>query len=337
MPKKLRELKDLGIGQRQLLVLKAVREKGPVAIAEVLETVIMEMDIAVTKNSKSSLRRAIENDLKSLIGSKGVLGISYYYKDGVTRVRDEDIEEDEKGRVKNKYCLKYYMIGEKSQIPGLSLFEGSNISVEIPRLLTPSIRVESAYNIKSKDSLSIVLQKNGNDFFAINLDKNDLPVGFLICRNYKDMVLLPHINEKFGQRSFRMKIDHISIDRSIPDVRFGHAYIKILPAGEIEVTDFNSLNGTYVSKASKNMTDLIFSKKIKFPPKVAKIIYPPRPPLDSDLDKMPFDDYYPFHNESEWEKINGRVVLKGSGFLIKMGSIVIYVGRSSFIGDQMAA
>lgn len=337
MPKRLSELRDLSIGQRQDLVLKTVREKGPVSVRDILETIVATMSINVTANVKSTLRRSIENDLKSLIGLKGVLDVSYYYKDGITKVPDDKIEEDEKGRIKNKYCLKYYLLGGKSHIPGLGLFEGSSVSVEIPRVLTPSIRVESAYNVKSKNSFSIVVEKNGNEFIAVNFSAEDLPVGFLICRNYKDTEPLQNTAEKFGQRTFRMKINHISVDRNIPEVKDGHAYIKISSRGEIEITDFNTLNGTFVSKVSKNMTDLIFSKKITFPKKQANIIYPPRPPIESDLENMVFDDYYPFHNEFEWNKVNEQIKLSGSGFLVKLGSVIIYIGRSSFIGGQVAA
>ena len=151
MPKKLDELRDLNIGQRQHLVLKAVRERGPVTINDVLESIILSMNIEATKNVRSALRRAVENDLKSLTGLTGVLGVSYYYRDGLTKVSDKDLEENEDGGVKNKYCIKYYVIGGKSQIPGLSLLEGSNIGIEMPNVLVSSVKVESAMALTSSE------------------------------------------------------------------------------------------------------------------------------------------------------------------------------------------
>lgn len=334
MPKKRDELKDLTIGQRQQLVFKAVQERGPITIGDVLEFIISTMDIKDSKEVRSTLRRAIENDLRSNIGKNGAFGVSYYYKDGLTKVEDKDLEENENGTIKNKYCVKYYIIGGKSQIQGLSLLDGSNIKVEIPRLLTSSIKVDSAYNAKSGNSFSIVLEKNGNEFSALNFHEDELPLGFLICRDYKDMVPLDEIAAQYGQRSFRMKISHISLERSIPNVRPGHVYVKINPGGIFEITDFKSLNGTFFSKASKNMIDLIFSKKLALAKKQAKRVFSPRPSVDTDLEKMPFDDYYPFHNETEWERIHQQVNLECPGFLLKVGSIIIYVGKSDFLSKN---
>lgn len=329
MPKKLKELSSLSMGLRHRLVFEAVEKFGLASIADVLDYIASEQNINLSsRNVKESLKKTVENDLKALIGVSGKMGVKYYYRDGLTEVPLDQIEENQDGSTKNKYNVKYYLLGGSNRIPGVNLLESSDVKIEIPNKSIMNLKVDRAFSVKEKKLLNIVFQKNGNEFYAVNFDENELPLGFLICRNYGELTPFLSIQKNLGNRNFRISLSHTSIERFLPEIRLGHCHINISPNKEFTITDLGSLNGTYFSKTSKNMVDLIFSKKITYPQKKASIKYPPRPRVDEDIDKMEFDKYYPFHNEFDWVKVNSSVSLPVDGYLIKVGKIIFYIGYS---------
>lgn len=336
MPKKLKELSDITIGTRHRLVFEAMEKYIVATVSDVLNYVCMQNNIDLTKaNVKASLKKTIENDLKSLIGADNKLGVKYYLRDNETEVPIDQIEENQDGSIKNKYNIKYYIIGGEVQAPGLNLLSNSNVKIDLPKKMIMNLRVDPAYNVRESKQMHIVFQKNGNEFYSVNFKDDEFPIGFIICRNYKESTPFDLINKDFGLRNFKIVLDHASVDRYLPEIRAGHAHIKCNSNNTIEIQDLNSLNGTYYSVVSKNMADLMFSKKITHPEskakRAAKYTYSPRPSVTENLDSLSFDSYYPFHNEKEWQKVHGKICLANSGYLIKVGSVIFYIGKSKIV------
>jgi hypothetical protein len=332
MPKKLKELAELNIGTRHRLVLEAMEKYGLATVADVLNYVCAQKSIDLKKeNVKASLKKTIENDLKSLTGTNNKLGVKYYLRDNSTEVSINQVEENTDGSIKNKYNIKYYIIGGDHQVPGLSLLADSDVEIEFPRKSIMDIRIDPAYEINKSENFNIVFQKNGDKFYSVNFKPDEIPIGFVICRSYKETTPFDLIGKEFGLRNFKINLGHASIDRYLPEIRVGHAYIKITADNTIEIQDLNSLNGTYYSPVSKNMADLMFSKKITFPGRTAKtkakITYSPRPSVDEDIENLSFDSVYPFHNEYEWQKIREKVQLEDGRYLIKVGAFIFFIGK----------
>lgn len=324
MPKKLKELSKLTIGLRHRLIFEAVENYGLVTIADVLNHVSTKADIDIRKsNVMATLKKSVENDLRSFIGGKGKLSVRYYQRDGLTEVPTENIEENKDGSVKNKYCIKYYLIGGGIQIPGVSLLSGYGIQLESPNFRIVKLQVDPAHRVEDLSKYTLVFEKNGYQFSAINFNKEDFPIGFLVGRTSSELPPSKKLIDKFGTRTCLLKFEHVSIDRySIDSAKSGHAYIKITENGEIEITDHDSLNGTSYCEVSKEMRKLIFSdlaidenKKTSKSPKAAS------------FDKLKFQDYYPFHNKTAWNPINSKILLRGDGYLVRTGEITFFVGR----------
>jgi hypothetical protein len=316
MPKKLKELSRLTIGLRHRLVFEAVENYGLATILDVLSYVVTHADLDIRKsNVKATLKKTIENDLRSFIGGKGKLSVRYYYRDGVMEVPSAEIEENKDGSVKNKYCIKYYIIGGGIQVPGVSLLNGFGIQLLPPNSRIVKIKVNPANLVEDTNRCTIVFEKNGHEFNAINFDSLDLPLGFLICGPNSDISDSQKITEQFGTRTVILKMNHISIERySIASKKSGHAYLQISKDKKIEVIDNGSLNGTYYSEISNEKRDLIFS-------------VPSREILSNTL----FRSYYPFQNEKKWKQIKDKVHLKDDGYLIRTGEVIFYVGKPSSV------
>ncbi|MCK6598098.1 MAG: hypothetical protein L6Q37_07010 [Bdellovibrionaceae bacterium] len=111
MPKKLKELSSLNIGTRHRLVFEAIEKFGLASIADVLDYLSSEQQIDLSKtNVRNSFKKTLENDLKSMIGINGKLGIKYFLRDKMTEIPIDQIEENDDGTVKNKYHIKYYLL-----------------------------------------------------------------------------------------------------------------------------------------------------------------------------------------------------------------------------------
>lgn len=314
MPKKLKELSRLTIGLRHRLVFEAVENYGLATISDVLSYVATHADLDIRKtNVKATLKKTIENDLRSFIGGKGKLSVRYYHRDGVMEVPSAEIEENKDGTVKNKYCIKYYIIGGGIQVPGVSLLNGFGVQLLPPNSRIIKLKVNPANLVEEGNRCTIVFEKNGNEFNAINFDSQDLPLGFLICGPNSDFSASKKITDQFGIRTVILKMDHISIERySIGSKKNGHAYLKISEDRKIEIFDNGSLNGTYYSEISSEKRDLIFSS-----------------PSRENFSNTLFSSYYPFQSKKTWKQINDKIYLKDDGYLIKTGEVVFYVGTPS--------
>lgn len=316
MPRKLKELSKLTIGLRHRLVFEAVESYGLATISDVLSYVEKHADIDSRKpNVRATLKKTIENDLRSFIGGKGKLSVRYYHRDGVMEVPSAEIEENKNGTVKNKYCIKYYIIGGGIQVPGVSLLNGFGVQLLPLNNRIIKIKVNPAYLVEDANRWTVVFQRNGNEFNAINFDLQDLPLGFLICGPNSDFSFNKKIADQFGIRTVIIKMDHISVEQYLlGSKKNGHAYFSITEDQTIEICDNGSLNGTYYSEISNEKRDLIFSdKSIK------------------GLGNTPFNSYYPFQNKKPWKQIKDKIRLKDEGFLIKSGDIIFYVGKPSSI------
>lgn len=224
-------------------------------------------------------------------------------------------------------------IGGNIQIPGLNLLPHSEVKLDFPKKTIMNPRVDPAYNIEDSKRINIVFQKNGNEFYSVNFDSEEVPIGFVVGRNHEESAPFPIVNGEFGLRTFKINLEHSSVARYLPEIRLGHAYIKINPDETIEISDLGSLNGTYYSAASQNMVNLVFSKKITLAGAKAEKTkkpnsYSPRPTIETDLENLRFDTYYPFHNENGWVEIKQKAIVKNTGYLIRLGSVIFYVGPS---------
>ncbi|MEK6775155.1 MAG: hypothetical protein AABY64_14535 [Bdellovibrionota bacterium] len=314
MPKKLKELSKLTIGLRHRLVFEAVENYGLATISDVLSYVVKHADLDTRKsNVKATLKKTIENDLRSFIGGKGKLSVRYYHRDGVMEVPSAEIEENKDGTVKNKYCIKYYIIGGGIQVPGVSLLNGFGVQLMPPNNRIIKIKVDPAYLVEDSNRCTVVFEKNGNEFSAINFDLQDLPLGFLICGPNSDLSSTKKITDQFGLRTVIIKMDHISVERYlIGSKKNGHAYFGITEDQKIEIFDNGSLNGTYYGEISNEKRDLIFSS-----------------PPSKDLGNTLFSSYYPFQNKKTWKQVKSKICLKDDGYLVKTGEVIFYVGKRS--------
>lgn len=328
MPKKLKELSRLTIGLRHRLIFEAVENYGLATIADVLNYVAGQADLDIRKaNVKATLKKTIENDLRSFIGGKGKLSVRYYHRDGVTEVPSADIEENKDGTVKNKYSIKYYIIGGGIQIPGVALLDGCGVHLEPLNSRITKLKVDPAHLVKEANRYTIVFEKSGNDFNAVNFDVQDLPIGFLICGPNSDFPSRKKLADQYGMRTVILKFDHISVDRySIEASKTGHIYLCITEDQKIELVDCNSLNKTFYCEITSERRDLIFSEKIRNP--ITSKIHNKNTPL-LNVDEMPFESYFPFRNMKPWKQVKEEITLKGDGYLIKIGDIVFFVGKSN--------
>ena len=68
-------------------------------------------------------------------------------------------QTDEIETIKNKYNIKYYIIGGGIQIPGLNLLSNSNVKVDLPKKMIMNLRVDPAYNVSESKQMHIVFSK----------------------------------------------------------------------------------------------------------------------------------------------------------------------------------
>ncbi len=244
MPKKLKELADLNIGLRHHLVLEALEKYGLSSISQVVEYVCDKANISkVKKNVFSSLKKTIENDLKSFSGSDGVLGIKYYRRDGVTEVSLEDIEENKDGSIKNKYSIKYYIIGGNFHIPGAALLSSVNASFIPQKIKSILWKIEEVPSDNQKGRIGIILDTHDSKFISIHFNGDDVEVNIAISRTKESLESFT-FNEKYGKRCSFLSFKNQSISRAVENTRDFHALIKFRADKKISIKD-SSTNGTF--------------------------------------------------------------------------------------------
>lgn len=310
MPKKLRELKNLTIGQRQGLVLDAVSKNGLASISTVVDYVAQKSDIDITKkNVLQSFKKTIETDLKSFIGVNGKLDIKYYLRDSETEVSLEDVQENEDGSIKNIYNLKYYLKGSGTDVEGAKILE--KLSAKFVPLNKNIIlwKIGGLENFVNQNKWHCVLETNEAELISINCDTDSAPLNLVVGRfEESPNKIIETLN--LGVRSSILSLNHQSVSRVKDGLESYHAKISINADYTITITDKSSA-GTYICVATD--TDCINLKKYKSPKNVTF---------------MPKKDY-PFIKNKDWDKIEDTLTINKAAVFLKFGEVVVFVGKIS--------
>jgi len=244
MPKRKDEL-PLKIGDRQRAVIKAVERIGLASVAEVLSYVSREFNIELSDTSvRSTLTRSIQNDLKSLTGT---IDVRYFRRDGETEVPIDEVEIDSNGNVKNKYDLRFYIIGSETDIKGSSFLRDTGIQFFRQKSNLPTWAVSDLRG-SEKNRVHIILQ-TGLKFISLSTSNDDLPFKVLIGRQvsekklpeYRDSVL-----SKFGLKTALLLLPDSLIQGWDGRRKFGHGLIEFgRELGTVRVFDIGGADVYY--------------------------------------------------------------------------------------------
>lgn len=249
MPKKLSELKFLSIGLRQNAVMEAVEKIGLASIGDVLGYLSNKFEINLSKtNVKSTLKKSVENDLRSFAGINGKLGIKYYERDGETEVSIEEVDEEKDGSVKNKYNIKYYIVGSETHIRGAQLLIDNGIQFFPQRGSTPSWSVSDLRAPIEKGKIVFIFQFHGV-FIGIYVDANEIPFRIIIG-GITHIERLQETIKNFREDKIHLKTSLLLVpdrfvNKPVPGESYGHAMIEChRDPHEVSIYDLDSTSGT---------------------------------------------------------------------------------------------
>lgn len=315
MPKKLNELKNLTIGQRQSLVLDAVSKNGLASISTVITYVADKSNISlVKKNVHQSFKKSIETDLKSFTGLNGKLGIKYYLRDSETEVPLDEIQENTDGSIKNIYNLKYYLIGGGIDVEGGKLLEKVAVKLFPPSKNMIVWKVGSLEKFTTLNKWHCVFKSSAAELISINCDIDSAPLSFIIGR-FDESTNIKLESSNLGIRDSVLAIGHQSVSRFKDNLHGYHAKISINADYTFTISD-NSSTGTYVCEAThKDCNNL---NKYKSP---ANRTFMPK---KDDL----------FNQTKSWEKVENQLTIGTLAIFLKFGEVVIFFGNFNKSDDS---
>ena len=216
MPKQVR---DKTKATRMILVLEAIKRHGKCSPKDIAYFVSQKIDI---DPQKESFKKAIHNDLKSLLGDN-IVGIEYRTRDGeLIPLGDED-------KFKNKRNVFYFLLGEESETKGAGLFKKIGIHFQPQKSSFPEWKVSDVKNkfLPNKNSVCVLFRINSK-YLSLETELDDLPFTLVIAGESKDLPSHDKLKSEFDS-------DKVSF-LSIPDEylegfsaynRLGHFYLKI--------------------------------------------------------------------------------------------------------------
>lgn len=306
VPKKLKELAGLSIGLRQSLLLKAMEKYGLATINDVFDYIVKTEGIDISKaNVYKSLKKTIENDLKSFTGKSGKLGTRYYLRDGITEVPIDQVEENKDGSVKNKYAIKYYLIGGNAHVHGAKILDEIGIRFIPQKLNVIQWKIEEIPKNNQKNRIGIIVERNKNQFVSIHASATDIPINVLIGRYDEKSKYIPN-NKVIGNRCSYLFFKDNTISMIQENKRDFHTLVKIDKNKNISILD-NSSNGTYYAPATNQ--HLEFIRK-----------------CETDIGTIQPKKNHLFSKPKNWIKVDKEIDTLNSSIFIKLGAVVLYIG-----------
>lgn len=258
MPKRLADLCGLTQGEREKAVIEAVAKLGLATISDVTELVSQRYQIDLSaKNTFDAFTKRIQTDLKKL--SRNSLATAYFKK-GANQIRvpDDELQFDEKSKVKNIYNIKYFIRTSKSAVPGANIVHSAGGQF-IPKYnqdgdLTVDWSITTHYE-QAPNSVHIVIQMHSGDILSINAPIDELPFKLLIARNSTKGSGLSQTHffpTELGNRSAILLLCDKTVSSQKQGIKDGHAILELKSdLSSVRVLDLNSTNGTRIAKLPK--------------------------------------------------------------------------------------
>lgn len=257
MPKRRAEFKDIGQAERERAIIEIVQRNGMASVDDVVEALASRFELTLSDLlAKAALKKSVRIYLQKSAERRDIFGRAYFKKgsDNPEKVPDEDLERDEEGKVRNKYSVKYFLLGSDDHLPG------GNLISEIGGLFLSHTDSNGSFSIewqisrflesKSKHFYFVFVGKHGR-YISLTAPLADAPFTLIVGRLKQGHKYAPETSELAGdfKRPSLLLLDDISMSAPKRDEKPGHGILHINADGSAFIEDLNSTNGTFYIEA----------------------------------------------------------------------------------------
>jgi hypothetical protein len=209
---------------------------------------------SIDENADSeSFQRAIYRDLEDLV-TDAKIAVEYFTRDGAL------IEDYDSDVHKNVSC-QWFIPSAEGKISGSGKLESLNSLIYVPKILKNDLSIIDGKIEANPRHLHLYFQIGAN-FLCLKISFEALPISILFSRIHGEITYkeIEEIKNKMGLRTIILKIPFASLSSFKTNTQAGHALFKINNENEIEITDYNSSNGSRIYKLTTSEADRIREK-----------------------------------------------------------------------------
>jgi hypothetical protein len=233
--------------QRRKHIIEILKRWGRLDRAQISS--ILSQQIGEDLDSPSG-NKLILRDLNKLVENHE-LSVQYFTRDD-SPIPDYEINP---AIYKNVKCF-WQIAGKDFSISGEGILDNFNISLKVPKFLTPDVSIHSSEIKISKDHIHLFFSDDLSKF-CLKINKSAAPFTILISGKLKDEIDeadLIAIEELYGKRTLSLNIPNRFISKGYTKGTQGHFLVEYKGnINEVYIEDLDSTNGTQIETSEPTL------------------------------------------------------------------------------------